>query len=106
MLSLETKIVTPIISGQGFADLKNSLEERISWLIGDYDFDFSEAPIVRESLMSEEAVSNLAVWAVPALAALSIISSLFDIGIFISTSSSQSKFDTLLSTILYAIKKI
>ena len=106
MLNLETEIVNPIISGQEYADLKSSLEERINWLIGDYDFDFDEAPIVRESLLSEQNISNMAIWAVPALAVLSIISSLLDIGIFIATSSTQSEFSTLFAAILCYIKKI
>lgn len=105
-LNYETQLVNPFISGHSFANIKDSLLEDINWIMGDYEFDFSEAPAVREEVLSEQTVSNLAVWAVPALGALDIISTLLDISIFIAESSTQSEFSTLLATLAFYINKI
>ena len=93
-LNYETQLVNPLISAHSFANLKDLLSEDIKWIMGDYDFDFSEAPAVREEVLTEQTVSDMAIWAVPALGALDIISTLLDISIFIAASSAQTEFYT------------
>ena len=106
LVALEIAFRDPLISAHSFANLKDSLSEDIKWIMGDYDFDFSQAPAVREEVLTEQTVSDMAIWAVPALGALDIISTLLDISIFIAASSAQTEFYTLLATLAFYVSKI
>lgn len=101
---LESKIIDPIVRGYGWKNIRQKITTDINYLLGDYNIDFSNAPAVRTECISEQTAASLAEWAVPALGALDIISTLLNISIFVATSSAESYFSTSLATLCWAIE--
>lgn len=101
---LESKIIDPIVRGYGWKNIRQKITTDINYLLGDYNIDFSNAPAVRAECISEQTAASLAEWAVPALGALDIISTLLNISIFVATSSAESYFSTSLATLCWAIE--